>query len=113
MNIVRRRPGAAVFEATFVFGVDHLPLLGVLSQAAQVTCRPLITLSPATKPREKVLIGHCQVSRRTDACRRMDAIGEVSRRLVDTSLLPPNLERLGTSASNAHPSRPDDVRSTS
>jgi hypothetical protein len=31
----------------------------------------------------------------------MDGIGEVSRRLVDTSLLPPNLERLGTSASIA------------
>jgi hypothetical protein len=47
------------------------------------------------------VIGHCQVKRRTDACRRMDGIGEVSRRGVDTSLLPPNLEHLGTNASCA------------
>ena len=31
----------------------------------------------------------------------MDGIGKILRRLVDTSLLPPNLERLGTSASCA------------
>jgi hypothetical protein len=41
MNIVRRPSGAAVFEAEFVFGVDHAS------------------------------IGHFQVKRRTDACRRM------------------------------------------
>jgi hypothetical protein len=31
MNIVRRPSGAAVFEAKFVFGVDHQPLLSGLS----------------------------------------------------------------------------------
>jgi hypothetical protein len=58
--------------------VDHQPLLGELSQAAQVTCR------------------HAQT--RAD---EWTALAQVSRRLVDTSLLPPNLERLGTSASIA------------